>query len=109
MDFVKKIVRSRNRGRSPSGSRMYSDAEIPYNFYSQQVASETFSLVRENNESVVNRFYGHLVVNAHASEFLSHEEIETHLKGSFREWLDYTFDRDRVLADPKRFHDYRTT
>lgn len=86
---------------------MYSDAEIPYNFYSQQVASETFSLVRENNESVVNRFYGHLVVNAHASEFLSHEEIETHLKGSFREWLDYTFDRDRVLADPKRFHDYQ--
>lgn len=86
---------------------MYSDAEIPYNYYSQLVASETFSLVRENNESIVDRFYGQLVVDANASGFLSHEEIETRLKGSFRDWLDYTFDRDRVLADPKCFYEYQ--
>ncbi|MCP3870801.1 MAG: GGDEF domain-containing protein [Gammaproteobacteria bacterium] len=86
---------------------MYSDAEIPYNYYSRRVASETFSLIRKNNESIVDRFYGQLVTDAGASEFLSHEEIESRLKGSFRGWLDYTFDRDRVLADPKLFYDYQ--
>jgi len=86
---------------------MYSEKEIPYNFYPRQVASETFRLVRENNESIVERFYQQLVANAKSSEFLTHEEIETRLKGSFRGWLEYTFDRDRVLADPQRFHQYQ--
>ena len=86
---------------------MYSDKEIPYNFYPQHVASETFRLVREHNESIVERFYQHLVANAASSEFLTHEEIEKRLKGSFSNWLEYTFDRDRVIADPKRFCEYQ--
>ena len=86
---------------------MYADAELPYNFYSQHVAGEAFRLVQQNRESIVDRFYRRLIKNAHASGFLSHQEIEIRLKGSFRDWLDCTFDRGRVLTDPKRFRDYQ--
>jgi len=86
---------------------VYSEEDIPYNFYSQSIASETHRLVSEYRQSVVDSFYEQLVSHAAASEFLTHEEIETRLKGSFRNWLEYTFDRDRVLADPQGFHNYQ--
>lgn len=86
---------------------MYTEDEIPYNFYPQHVADVMFGIVRKNNKSIVERFYQQLLANAKSSEFLIHEEIETRLKASFRDWLEYTFDRNRVLADPKSFCEYQ--
>ena len=86
---------------------VYSRAEIPYRFYPQAIAAGTFRLVRENNAAVIDKFYSQLVTNSAASEFLTHEEIESRLKGSLSSWLDYTFDSDRVLADPEGFNAYQ--
>ena len=86
---------------------MYAEAEIPYNFYPLRIADETFRLVQESKATIVDRFYRQLMANANSAELLTHEEIENRLKGSFRGWLEYTFDRDRVLADPSSFIEYQ--
>ena len=61
---------------------MYSDPEIPYNYYPEAIVAKGLKIVREFSRPIVENFYQRLLENPETAEYLSHKEVERHLKGS---------------------------